>query len=243
LLGFICDFFEKPVVLLFDDIDTLVGNTLLSVLRQLRSSFDERPRRFPASIILCGVRDIKDYRIYTLNNEMVTTGSAFNIRAQSIRMKGFSLKEVGLLLLEHTNYCGQIFEKGVAEFIYDKSWGQPWLVNAIAFELTSRMKENRDPKVLITLDMAEKAVNVIVLSRATHLDQLANCLKEEKVLATIKPIITNTYDFSKGADLQYCVNLGLIKKTELGIEISNPIYEKCFETLLADKPEIWDIAV
>ena len=44
-------------------IDALVGDTLLSVLRQLRSGYDLRPEGFPHSVLLCGVRDVRDYRI------------------------------------------------------------------------------------------------------------------------------------------------------------------------------------
>ena len=54
-----------PTVLLIDEIDSLVGDGLISVLRQLRSSYSERPTAFPQSVILCGVRDIKDYRIHS----------------------------------------------------------------------------------------------------------------------------------------------------------------------------------
>ena len=51
----------RPLVLLIDEIDTLVGDTLLSVLRQLRAGYDERPERFPHSVVLCGVRDVRDW--------------------------------------------------------------------------------------------------------------------------------------------------------------------------------------
>ena len=53
----------RPLVLLIDDIDTLVGDTLISVLRQLHGRYDMRPTGFPQSVILCGVRDVGDYRI------------------------------------------------------------------------------------------------------------------------------------------------------------------------------------
>ena len=54
---------SAPLVLLIDEIDALIGDTLLSVLRQLRAGYDERPEGFPQSVILCGVRDVRDYRI------------------------------------------------------------------------------------------------------------------------------------------------------------------------------------
>lgn len=56
---------QNPLVLLIDEIDALIGDTLLAVLRQLRSGYDLRPKSFPHSIILCGVRDLRDYRIFS----------------------------------------------------------------------------------------------------------------------------------------------------------------------------------
>ena len=50
----------RPLVLLIDEIDALVGDTLLAVLRQLRTGYVDRPRRFPHSIVLCGLRDVRD---------------------------------------------------------------------------------------------------------------------------------------------------------------------------------------
>ena len=43
-----------PLVLLVDEIDSLVGDTLLSVLRQLRAGYQQRPGGFPQSVVLCG---------------------------------------------------------------------------------------------------------------------------------------------------------------------------------------------
>ena len=53
----------KPLVLLIDEIDALIGDSLLAVLRQLYSGYPRRPNGFPQSIVLCGVRDVRDYRI------------------------------------------------------------------------------------------------------------------------------------------------------------------------------------
>ncbi|MCA1793032.1 MAG: AAA-like domain-containing protein, partial [Desulfobacteraceae bacterium] len=52
-----CQLSALPMVLVFDEIDALVGDTLISVLRQIRSGYTHRPGQFPSSIILCGVRD------------------------------------------------------------------------------------------------------------------------------------------------------------------------------------------
>ena len=74
-----------------------------TVLRQLRSGYDQRPAAFPHSIILCGVRDVRDYRIHsTAENRLVLGGSAFNIKAKSLRLGDFSEQEVRALLGQHT---------------------------------------------------------------------------------------------------------------------------------------------
>ena len=46
---------KKPIILLIDEVDTLEGEVLGSLLRQLRAGFDKRPLLFPQSIILCGI--------------------------------------------------------------------------------------------------------------------------------------------------------------------------------------------
>ena len=51
---------KPPLVLLIDEIDALLGDALLSVLRQLRAGYDLRPAGFPQSVVLCGVRDVRD---------------------------------------------------------------------------------------------------------------------------------------------------------------------------------------
>ena len=84
----------KPIVLIIDEIDALVGDSLVSILRQIRSGYTDRPASFPQSIILCGVRDVRDYRIVLSNQDIVTGGSAFNIKAKSLRLGSFAKEEV-----------------------------------------------------------------------------------------------------------------------------------------------------
>ena len=90
---------RTPLVLLIDEIDALVGDTLLAVLRQLRAGYDQRPSAFPHSVVLCGVRDVRGYRIHSMaENRMVLGGSAFNVKAKSLRLGDFSEQEVRELL-------------------------------------------------------------------------------------------------------------------------------------------------
>ncbi|WP_222424017.1 AAA-like domain-containing protein, partial [Desulfamplus magnetovallimortis] len=79
-----------PAILLLDEVDALVGDTLISLLRQIRAGYTDRPSSFPQSIILCGVRDVRDYRMKQPDGEIITGGSAFNIKAKSLRMGNFT---------------------------------------------------------------------------------------------------------------------------------------------------------
>jgi hypothetical protein len=90
-----------------DEVDAPVGDTPISLLRQLRAGYPERPARFPQSVILCGVRDIRDYRIHTSHQELITGGSALNIKAGVFRLDNFSPAENQALWLQHTDPpCG-----------------------------------------------------------------------------------------------------------------------------------------
>ena len=143
----------KPLVLLVDEIDALVGDTLLSVLRQLRAGYDLRPAGFPQSVVLCGVRDVRDYRIRSgAEKAVIAGGSAFNVKARSMRLGDFSRDDVTALLAQHTGETGQAFDPAALETIWAQTRGQPWLVNALADETCFRDAAGRDRNRTITAD-------------------------------------------------------------------------------------------
>ncbi|MFN9407257.1 MAG: AAA family ATPase, partial [Dolichospermum sp.] len=47
---------NRPLVLFIDEIDSLQDQTLISILRQLRDGFPNRPENFPSSVGLIGLR-------------------------------------------------------------------------------------------------------------------------------------------------------------------------------------------
>ena len=219
---------EKPFILFIDEIDSLIGDTLISVLRQIRAGYDSRPALFPQSIILCGVRDVRDYRMHSKNKEVITGGSAFNIKARSLELGNFSRDELCTLYLEHTRETGQVF----ADECFDLAWaytqGQPWLVNALAYEVTHEIRGNRDRSVEITADMFQRAKENLIYRRETHLDQLSDKLKEERVRNVIAPLLESGDTLPEGIptdDIQYVMDLGLIVKRG-GIRIANDIYRE-----------------
>lgn len=228
---------DRPLVLLVDEIDSLVGDTLISVLRQLRAGYTKRPRLFPQSVILCGVRDVRDYRIHSDREKtIITGGSAFNIKAASLRLGDFDRAEVETLLGQHTQETGQEFEPEAVELIWELTRGQPWLVNALGYETCFQMEAGRDRGQPITAELVGEAKERLILRRETHLDQLVDKLQEERVRRVIEPMLLGRA-FEAGfqsEDVQYVVDLGLIRQERNGaLEIANRIYQEIIPRELA----------
>ena len=215
-------------MLFIDEVDTLVGDTLLSLLRQIRGGYARRPNAFPQSIVLCGVRDVRDYRIHS-DGEIITGGSAFNIKSASLRMVNFSETDMKALYQQHTDETGQRFEEAIFAALWQDTKGQPWLVNALAQQMCWTTKANRDRSKTITLEDYQCAREALIYARATHLDQLGDKLKEPRVHKVIAPMLATDdspgYTTASLDDLQYVEDLGLIQlKPQL--RISNNIYRE-----------------
>ncbi len=223
-----CQMLDKPLVLLLDEVDALVGDTLIALLRQLRAGYPTRPHAFPQSLLLCGVRDLHDYRIHSSREKStITGGSAFNIKAESLRLGDFTQPDVVALLTEHTQETGQIFTPEALDLVWELTQGQPWLVNALAYETTWRNKEGRDRSRAIDAAQIQQAKENLILRRVTHLDQLADKLQEPRVRRVVESILVGTEqpDAIPPDDISYVRDLGLI--TTIGqLRIANPIYRE-----------------
>ncbi len=212
-----------PLVLLVDEIDSLVGDTLLSVLRQLRAGYPQRPAGFPQSIVLCGVRDVRDYRIRSSSGEVVAGGSPFNVAAKSLRLGDFTEAETRSLMAQHTAETGQRFSAAALDAVWTQTRGQPWLVNALCAGACFDDRAGRDRSRAIGEDDVHAAREELILSRRTHLDQLAHKLEEERVRRVVEPILSGGEARHHVRDLEYVRDLGLIDGGAPP-RMANPIY-------------------
>ena len=228
LLQVWCTQSAKPIVLFLDEIDALMGDTLIAVLRQIRGGYTQRPAAFPISIILCGVRDVRDYRMVTKDKEVITGGSAFNIKAKSLRLGNFNEAEVQALWKQHTTATGQVIAETIHAELWEDTRGQPWLVNALGYQLTNHeMPHLLDRTRPITLDDYYIAREALIQSRATHLDQLIDKLKEPRVHRVMSAILSSADDDADipTDDLNYVHDLGLITLRPIP-QIANRIYQE-----------------
>jgi hypothetical protein len=159
----------KPLVVFMDEVDALIGDSLLSVLRQLRMGYNMRPTGFPHSIALIGLRDIRDYRIFSdAEQRYVIGGSAFNIKDESLSVATFTEAQMRALYAQHTAETGQVFEEEALALAFYYTQGQPWLVNAVG--RTVCFEEIAVPHDQpITAEHIRKAVEVLILRRRLSL--------------------------------------------------------------------------
>ena len=222
---------SRPLVVFLDEIDALSNETLISVLRQLRSGFPNRPQGFPQSVALVGMRDVRDYKYASGGSERLNTSSPFNIKVRSFTLSNFTLAEVGNLYQQHTEATGQIFTEEAIALAFHLTQGQPWLVNAIAKEITEYIA--KDPVIPITPELVNQSKEILIQRQDTHLDSLAERLREDRVRAIIQPILAGQElpDVPQD-DIRYVLDLGLCRNKN-GLSIANPIYQEVLPRVLA----------
>ncbi|MCP4624226.1 MAG: ATP-binding protein, partial [bacterium] len=216
-LAYFSDSLDKPLVILFDEVDCLSNGTLISFLRQLRSGYVNRGQiPFPQSVALVGMRNIRDYK-GRIREDRETLGSAspFNIVSDALTLRNFNQEEVPRLYAQHTAQTGQQFPSEVTDKVYQYTQGQPWLVNAIAREIVEKMLTFDFAQPIVS-DYVEQAVQTIIMRRDTHIDSLLERLKEARVQKIVEPLIigeTRKLDFLDD-DYQYVLDLGLLREAE-----------------------------
>ena len=230
-----CIQLPKPLILLVDEIDSLYDDVLISVLRQFRDGFQLRPKSFPSSVVLVGLRDVRDYKDKVRDGiNSMGSGSPFNIKAKSFRLVNFTKTQIKTLLQQYTDEGGQEFSDEIIDLFYSYTGGQPWLVNALACEVVYEIL-NYDVSKEVTPDIVAQAKENLIVRRDTHLDSLIDKLQNPRVKPIISALISGEnimYD-EYNDDKQYIYDLGLIDiENKNGICISNQIYAEIIPRVL-----------
>ncbi len=212
-----CRQLDKPLVILFDEVDCLSNGTLISFLRQLRNGYIERPDiPFVHSIALVGMRNIRDYK-GQIREPQQTLGSSspFNIVSEAFTLRNFTQSEMVSLYAQHTEQTGQLFEPFIIDQIYHYTQGQPWLVNAIAKEIVVKILLGDLSKAILPKHV-EQAVQTLIIRRDTHIDSLMERLKEARVQKIVEPVILgDNQGYSVlDDDYQYVLDLGLLREAD-----------------------------
>jgi ATPase family associated with various cellular activities (AAA) len=228
----------RPLVVFLDEIDSLRDGVLVSVLRQLRDGYRNRPEHFPVSLALIGLRDVRDYKVASGDRDHLGTASPFNIKVRSLTLRDFTAAEVAELYAQHTADTGQRFEPETLALAFELTQGQPWLVNALAkVTVEELVPDSAQP---IRREDIERARRLLIERRETHLDSLAERLREPRVRRILEPMLAG---LSLGDvpedDLRFVQDLGLVRTAATGgLEVANPIYREIVLRMLAYTPPI-----
>jgi type II secretory pathway predicted ATPase ExeA len=221
---------SRPLVVLFDEVDGLVGEAMVSFLTQLRQGYIDRPKTpFPSSVVLIGQRQVRDYVLREEDRRALAwlgTTSPFNITAEATTLGPFTEEEVRELLAQHTATTGQRFEPEAAARIFELSQGHPWLTNALADQIVGQ--DVRDRGAPVTAAHVDAAKETIILERRSHIDSLVARLREPRVRRILEPMLMGTRPEGDmlDDDLAYVVGLGLVTMRRRFVEIANPIYRE-----------------
>ena len=230
----ICDVIGKPLVVFFDEADCLVGDVLISFLRQLRDGYVNRKMiSFPKSVALVGMLDVRDYKAQIRpDGHSLGQISPFNIIAEDLLIPNFTEADIAALYAQHTAATGQVFADGVVEDVWRLTRGQPWLVNAIANDCVAKIHGNRFDET-ITVDDVEAAKEAIIRRRDTHVDSLMERMREPRVRRIVEPLISGdksdvTYNDD---DYRYITDLGLLRVDRGALVPANPMYAEIIHVI------------
>jgi len=218
----------KPLVILFDEADALEGDAMISFLRQLRGGFMERGvGKFPVSIALVGMRDLKDYITLAKDGVPPNPLSPFNIKSDSILLGNFTQGDVKKLFAQRTEETGQQITGEALEYVWRQSQGQPWIVNSLFERATMRILKRNDYST-VTLEHIEQAREQMILARETHLDSLAVRLREPAIRSMVETLFSGNSDLelAESDTFRICMDLGLVKLENGVPSIANPIYRE-----------------
>jgi hypothetical protein len=219
----------RPLVLFFDEIDALRGQSLLSVLRQLRAGFSDRPRAFPSSVVLCGLRDVRDYKATSgESGHRLGGASFFNVKVESLALRDFTRDVVAELYQQHTDDTGQVFLPAAIDRACYWTQGQPWLVNAVARQMVETLVPDRNQS--LTVAHVDAAKEILLRCQDPHLNSLGERLREPRVRRIFELILAG---LSLGEvpeeDLRSVQDLGLVRMAATGgQEIANPLYREMY---------------
>jgi hypothetical protein len=152
---------------------------------------------------------------------------------RSLTLRDFTSEEVAELYQQHTAGTGQRFEPDALIRAFELTQGQPWLVNALAKVAVEELIPDTSQPIR-RVDI-ERAKMVLIERQETHLDSLAERLREPRVRRILEPMLAG---LSLGDvpedDLRFVQDLGLVQVASSGgLEMANPIYREVIPRVLS----------
>lgn len=141
-------YFEKPIILIIDEFDSLAEEFINAFANQFRTihtkrSFDSENTSIDKNILLHGLALIGVQSVLGIDNE---SGSPFNVQ-RSVHIPNLTADEVNNLFHSYMEESGQPIEQGVIDQLFDETQGQPGLVSWFGELLTTKYNDHPDQPI------------------------------------------------------------------------------------------------
>jgi hypothetical protein len=162
--------------------------------------------------------------------------SPFNIKKDSLTLKNFTVQEIEALYSQHTEESSQVFYRTAIDRVWHWSEGQPWLVNALAYEvIVNNLKKNYS--IAVTGSHIDNAAEELIKRRDTHIDSLLAKLAEPRVIKVMDSVFAGTISSVSldDEDRRYCIDLGLVVQNDnQSLRPANQIYKEVMARVITD---------
>ncbi len=225
----------RPLVIFFDDLDTLQEAALESVLRQLETGFSRRPGHFPWSIVLAGQFDVRSNgSSETDTSKMAFPTGPFERFWSSRLLPSFTIDEIRALYAEFFGRAENRFTPEALAFVYEASAGHPFFVQALGRELAEMVSDSDT----ITKSLAIAAYQRLVARHVTPIDALQSRLTEPRVRHVIEPLLLGSAEIASAAasDVQFVRDIGLVAIDD-PVRIDGLIFHALVPRLLSESTQ------
>ena len=247
-LGDICQFSDKPIVLMIDEVDSASNNQVfLDFLGQLRAQYINRFQQ-PAfkSVILAGVYDVKNLRHKIRPDEEHKYNSPWNIAADFKIDMSFSKTEIAGMLQEYEkdHHTGMNVDE-IAILLYQHTSGYPFLVSRLCQIMDEDIAINYDENGLKSVWTRQgffTAVRMLLAEKNTLFESLSEKLNRypelndmlQSLLFTGKAIAYNYYEPA----ISVATMFGFVKNNHGVLAIANRIFETWLYNLYLSTSEM-----
>ncbi len=132
---------DRPLILLIDEVDTIPLNLIDLMVAQFRELYLNRETNWLHGLALIGVRAVLGIESQR--------GSPFNIQ-RSLKVPNLTTEEVTELYRQYTDESGQAIEPTVVDKLYYVTKGQPGLVSWFGELLTEKYNQGSDQVIDMT---------------------------------------------------------------------------------------------
>ncbi len=235
LITRLCMTASKPVVLMIDEVDQASGQEIfLSFLGLLRNKYQNRTKR-PTfqSVILAGVRDIKNLKLKIAEDGRASYNSPWNIAAEFVVDMSFDFDGIQCMLETYKEDKNLYFDTAeMARWIFEYTSGYPYLVSY----LCKKMDEGVSGNIFLssrerawTKEGFLEALKILVKGPNTLYDDMVKHVVENKVLYTmLDNILFKDEDYpyqayDRAVDIGYMY--GFVKEQDGIVKVSNRVFE------------------